>query len=229
MFDAHDLQPRRGVRLGVAGRGDLAVLEIALGVAHAAHLQAFAQQRLKALADDELGAATANVGHQALARGVGERVGDAQVDQACFFTAGDDFYRVAEDFFGAADELAAVARLAQGVGADDTHRAIGHAADQLGEALEAVQTALHRLFVELALFVDACGQLHLFPKPLKNADLGMVGLGHNHMEAVGAQVDGSNQGQILGCVLRHDHGFSVDNPAILPRSKADANAQLSKA
>ncbi|MNH23988.1 hypothetical protein D3C79_839010 [compost metagenome] len=156
-------------------------------------------------------------------------MGYAEINQAGFLTAGNDFYRMAENFFGAADEFAAVTRFTQGVGANDAHSAVGHAADQLGEALEAVQTALHRLFVELALFVDACGQLHLFPKPLKNADLGMVGLGHNHMEAVGAQVDGSNQGQILGCVLRHDHGFSVDNPAILPRSKADANAQLSKA
>lgn len=134
-----------------------------------------------------------------------------------------------EDFFGAADELAAVARLTQGVGADDTYRAIGHAADQLGEALEAVQTALHRFFVELALFVDPGGQLNLLPESLKNTDLGMVGLGHYHMETVGAQVNGSDQGQILGCGLRHGHGFSVDNPAILPRSRADANAQLIKA
>ncbi|MNN30761.1 hypothetical protein D3C81_1444200 [compost metagenome] len=156
-------------------------------------------------------------------------MGDAEVDQARFFTAGNHFDRMPEDFFGAADELAAVARLAQGVGADDTYRAVRHAADQLGEALEAVQAALHRFFVELALFVDAGGQLNLLPETLENTDLGMVGLGHYHMETVGAQVNGSDQGQILGCGLRHGHGFSVDNPAILPRSRADANAQLIKA
>ncbi|MNG10320.1 hypothetical protein D3C84_937800 [compost metagenome] len=99
----------------------------------------------------------------------------------------------------------------------------------MGKTLEAVQAALHGLFAELALFVDAGGQLNLLPEPLKNTDLGMVGLGHYHMETVGAQVNGSDQGQILGCGLRHGHGFSVDNPAILPRSRADANAQLSKA
>jgi hypothetical protein len=102
VFDAHDLQARRRVRLGVACRGDLAVAEIALGVADATHLQAFAQQRLKALADDEFGAAAADVCHQALARRVGEGVGDAQVDQARFFTAGNHFYRVPENLFGAA-------------------------------------------------------------------------------------------------------------------------------
>nr|GFD59404.1 hypothetical protein [Tanacetum cinerariifolium] len=57
VLDAHDLQPRCRVRLGVAGRGDLAVFEIALSEADAAHLQAFTQQRLETLADDELGAA----------------------------------------------------------------------------------------------------------------------------------------------------------------------------
>jgi hypothetical protein len=101
VLDAHQLQARGGVGLGIARRGDLAVAEVALGEADAAHLQAFAQQRLEALADDELGAAAADVGDQALAGGVGEGVGNAQVDQARFFTAGDDLDRVAENGFGA--------------------------------------------------------------------------------------------------------------------------------
>ena len=42
VLDAHQLQARGGVGLGVARRGDLAVAEVALGEAHAAHLQAFA-------------------------------------------------------------------------------------------------------------------------------------------------------------------------------------------
>ena len=67
--------------------GDLAVTEIALGEADAAHLQALAQQRLEALANDEFGAAAADVRHQALARGVGQRMGNAQVDQAGLFAA----------------------------------------------------------------------------------------------------------------------------------------------
>lgn len=75
ILDAHQLEARGGVGLGVAGRGDLAVAEVALGEADAAHLQAFAQQRLEALADDELGTAAADIGHQALA-GVSARVCD---------------------------------------------------------------------------------------------------------------------------------------------------------
>ena len=38
----------------------------------AAHLQAFAQQRFKALANDEFGTAAADIGDQALARRVGD-------------------------------------------------------------------------------------------------------------------------------------------------------------
>ena len=65
VFDTHQFDACRRVGLGVARRGDLAVAEEALGIAHAAHLQAFTQLRLEAFADDELGAAAADVGDQA--------------------------------------------------------------------------------------------------------------------------------------------------------------------
>ncbi|MNI62502.1 hypothetical protein D3C73_1178280 [compost metagenome] len=197
ILDAHQLQARGSVGLGVAGRGDLAIAEIALGEADAAHLQAFTQQRLKALADDELGAATADIGDQAFTRGVGQGVGHAQVDQARFFAAGDHFHGVAEDRFGTLDEFVTVARLAQGVGANDTHGPRWHAVDQLGKALQAFQAPDHGFFAEHACFVDAGGELNLFPEPLQNADFGMVSLGHDHVKTVGAQVDGGNQGQVL--------------------------------
>ena len=224
ILDAHDLQARCRVRLGVAGRGDLAIAEVTLGVAHAAHLQALAQQGFEALADDELGAAAADVGDQALARRVGQGVGDAQIDEAGLFAARDDLYRMAEDLLRADDEFVAVAGFAQGVGAHDAHRAQGQAVDQLGEALEAVQTALHRLFAELALFVDAGGQLDLFAQAFEDADFIDVGLGHHHMKAVRAQVDGGDQGQVLGFGLRHGQRISVVNPRIVPRSGDGANA-----
>ncbi|MNG25514.1 hypothetical protein D3C84_1103790 [compost metagenome] len=72
------------------------------------------------------------------------------------------------------------------------------------KALEAIQASFHCLFTELAFFVDASGQLNLLPEALENADFGMVGLGHNHVKAVGAKVDGGDQGQVLRDGLRHD-------------------------
>ncbi|KPY43871.1 Uncharacterized protein ALO56_05266 [Pseudomonas viridiflava] len=193
VLDAHDFQAGGGVGLRVAGRCHLAVAEVALSETHAAHLQAFAQQRLETLTDDELGTAAADIGHEAFAGGVRQCVGDAQINEACFFAAGDDFHRVAEDFFGAVDEVVAVTGFAQGVGAHDAHGAERQAVDQLGEALEAVEAPLHRFFSELALFGNSGCQLHLLAQALKNANFALIGFCHNHMEAVGAQVDSGDQ------------------------------------
>ncbi|MNP15507.1 hypothetical protein D3C76_1078680 [compost metagenome] len=131
-------------------------------------------------------------------------MGDAQVDQAGFLTAGNHLHRVAENGLGALDEFVTVARFAQCVGANDAHGARRQAVDQLGEALEAIEASLHGFFAELALFVDAGGQLNLFPQPFENADLGVVGLGHDHVKTVGAKVDGGDQGQVLRDGMRHD-------------------------
>ncbi|MCY1355898.1 hypothetical protein D9M69_423360 [compost metagenome] len=206
VLDAHQFQARGGVGLGVARRGDLAVAEIALGVADATHLQAFAQLRLEALADDEFGAAAADVRHQAAAGGVRQGVGNTQVDQARFLAAGDDLHRVAEDFFGAVDELGAVVGFAQGVGADDAHGAFRQAGDHLGEAAQAIQAALHGFLAEVAGLVQACRQLNLVAEPFQDTDLAMVGLGHHHVEAVRAEVDGGDQGRDFGRLLRHGFG-----------------------
>ncbi|MOA61077.1 hypothetical protein D3C78_1861250 [compost metagenome] len=68
----------------------------------------------------------------------------------------------------------------------------------MGKALEAIEPALHGFFAEPAFLIDTGGQLNFLSEPLKNADFAMDGLGQDHMEAVGAQVDGSDQGKVLG-------------------------------
>ncbi|MNP28510.1 hypothetical protein D3C76_1214780 [compost metagenome] len=130
-------------------------------------------------------------------------MGDAEVDQARFLAAGDDFHRVAKDGFGAADEVGAVARLAQGVGAHHPYRARRHAADELGEALQAVEAALHGFLAEQAFLADAGGQLDFLAKPLKDADLAVVGLGQDHVETVGAEVEGGDQREGLRRGMGH--------------------------
>ncbi len=80
------------------------------------------------------GAAAADVADQPATAAVGHAVGDAEVDQAGFLAAGDDFHGMAENLFRTTDEIAAVARLAQGVGRDHAYGTLGHAADELGEA-----------------------------------------------------------------------------------------------
>jgi len=131
---------------------------------------------------------------------------------------------VAEDFLGAADEFAAIARFAQGISADNPHRAQGHTVNQLRKTLEAIEPALHGFFIELAGVVDPGSQLHFLAEPFKDADFAVLGLSHDHVKAIGTQVYGGDQGQILGLGLRHGLGVSVDNLTIVPRSTAGANA-----
>ncbi len=214
MLDAHQLDPRRGVGLSVACRGDLAVTEETLGVAYAAHLQAFAQLRFEAFADDELGAATADIGYQPPARTARDGVRHAQIDQARLFAAGDDFHLMVDDLFGAADEGGAIARLTQRVGADDAYGALRQMIDQLGKAPQAVESALHGGFVEQAVFVDPGGQLDLFSETFKDAHFAIAGAREHHVKTVRAQIQGSDHGKGLGGVLAH-WAVSMQNPDIL--------------
>ncbi|MNR12147.1 hypothetical protein D3C85_1284870 [compost metagenome] len=113
---------------------------------------------------------------------------------------------MAEDLFGAVDELGPVVGFTQGVGADDAHRAFGQTGDHLGEAAQAIQAALHGFLAEVACLVQARRQLHLVAEPFQDADLAVVGLGHHHVEAVRAEVDGGDQGRDFGRLLRHGFG-----------------------
>src|SRR5690606_38962499 len=124
-LDAHQLQSRGRIGLDVACGSDLAVREEASGTAHAAHLQALAQPRIEALADDELGAAAADIHHQPLSGCAMEGMRDTRVDQARLLASGDDLDLMVENLFRAANELRPVAGFAQRVGADDAHRALG--------------------------------------------------------------------------------------------------------
>ncbi|MNM94199.1 hypothetical protein D3C81_1065950 [compost metagenome] len=216
LLEAHQLQACGGVGLGVARQAQLAVAEVALAVADAAHLQALAQQRVEALADDELGAAAADVGHQALALGVRQAVRHAEVDQARLLATGDQLHLMAEQLLGAADEHRTVARLAQGVGGDDAHRALRQAMDQLGVAAQAVEAAGHRRLVEVALLVEAGGQLDLLAEAVEQADLALVDARQDHVDAVGADVDGGDQGKGFGGGVRHGRCFSRQNGVRLP-------------
>ena len=77
----------------------------------------------RAFADDELGAAAADVDDQPATGLARHRVRDAEIDEARLLDAGDDFDRVAERLARAIEECALAPRPAQRVGADDAHAA----------------------------------------------------------------------------------------------------------
>ncbi|MNE93083.1 hypothetical protein D3C80_1908850 [compost metagenome] len=75
--------------------------------------------------------------------------------------------------------------------------------DELREASQAVEAALHGFFAEIAGLADAGGQLDLLAKPFKDADLAVIGLGQHHVETVGAKVKGGDQREGLRRGIGH--------------------------
>src|SRR5688572_22205632 len=110
--------------------------------------------RLVALADDELGAAAANVNDEV--RSV-RRIGvmrNAEVNEARFLDAGDHFDRVTERLFGLRKEGVAVTRATQRVRAHDTNLVRAHIAEPLTESPQARERALLARRVEQSLVIE---------------------------------------------------------------------------
>ena len=79
---------------------------------------------------------------------------------------------------------------AQGIGADHAHAVGAHGAQALTEALETAQGAFRRGIVQPPAAVQARGQAHHLAQPVQNDELAVRMTRHDHVEAVGAQIDG---------------------------------------
>ena len=124
---------------------------------------------------------------------------------------------MAENLFRTTDEIAAVARLAQGVGRDHAYGTLGHAADELGEAAQAVEAALGGLFAKIALLVEAGGQLDLLAQPFEDADFAVdIGLARQRWKLLEprsrAAISGNASAGFAACFAS-----PLENCAILPR------------
>ena len=162
-LDDLEFLSRDAFRRRHAGRVDAAVLEVAVGQVRAADIEALGELWLKALPQDQFGAAAAYVYDQARVMVVLQRVGDAEVDQPGFLSTADDLHLVAEDFLGASDELLAVARLTQGIGAHYAHIALRQQTETLAQPFEAFQCAGGGFGTEHVGRAKALGQAHHFP------------------------------------------------------------------
>ncbi len=185
-----EFEPDRRARALEALLGDLAVVETDGAQAHAAHRQAFEQQGIESLADHDLGRSAADVDHQPLVRAHGTGVHDAGVDQPRLFQPGDDFDGMTERGAGAFQEPALALGAAQGIGADHPHAVGMHGAQPLAEALETAQCALRRGIVQPPAVAQARGQAHHFAQSIQNDELAVRMTRHDHVKAVGAQIDG---------------------------------------
>jgi hypothetical protein len=122
--------------------------------------------------------------------------GHAGVDQARLLAAGDDLDRVAQRGLRTQQEGVAVARLAQGLRGHRAHLAGLEAGQARGEAAQAGQAALGRLFGQQAVGVEAGAQAHGLLQVVDAAVAAVCRqLADLEPEAVGAHVD---RGQRLG-------------------------------
>ena len=185
-----EFEPHRRARALEALFGDPAVVETDGAQADATHRQALEQQGIERLADHHLGRAAADVDHQPLVRTHRAGVHHAGVDQPRLFQSGDDFDGMAERRAGALQEPALALGAAQGIGADHPHAVGMHGAQPLTEAFETAQGALRRRLVQPPAAIQACGQTHHLAQPIQNDQLAVRLTRHDHVKAVGAQIDG---------------------------------------
>ena len=177
---------------------DSAVREVLGARADAADVQAVEPLGGESLANDEFGAAAANVHDQPVPTLARRRVRHPQVDEARLLDAGDDLDRVPEGLARPVQECTFALRLAQGVGADDAHLLRLHVLEPLAEPLEARQGPAARLAVQPAVRVEAGGQSHHFAQAIDDDQLAVRIPCDDHVKAVGPEVHSCKDVGVLG-------------------------------
>ncbi len=130
----------------------------------------------------------------------------AQIDQAGLLATGDDLDAMAEQRLGPLDQRLAVGRIAQRVGAHHPQVTRGDVLEEGGEACQAVQRALHRRFAKPAVLVEAGGKLDLLAKAGHHLQAVILIVGHQQVEAVGAEIDRGEPDGVAGHGSRNGGG-----------------------
>ena len=153
---------------------------------------------LEPLPDDELGAPASDVHDEPPPSVVRQGVGHAEIDEPGLLVPGDDLDGVAQRPLGRNEELRAPAHGAQRVGAHRPHLAPAQTAQSLPEPPQARQGALAGLGGQPTVLVQPRRELQLLAELIDHLQRPAVAdLRDDHVEAVGAQVDGG-QG-VAGC------------------------------
>src|SRR2546426_10706207 len=118
------------------------------------------------------------------------RVRDPRVDESRLFHAGDDFDRMAQRLACALEKSLLAMRNAQGVGAHHAYAVGAHVAQSLPEALQAGKRPRRDVLVDATILLDARGQAHHLAQPIDDDELPVRESRHDHVEAVGAEIDG---------------------------------------
>ncbi|KAG0765266.1 hypothetical protein G6F22_018053 [Rhizopus arrhizus] len=126
-------------------------------------------------------------------------MGDTEVDQARFFATADHFDGVPQRGFGRDQERLRRAQLAHGVGGQCAHPVRRHVADALAEAGQALQRALAGRRGESTLAIQPVGHPHRLAQAVDHPQLAERVARDDHVETIGAKVDGGQQVAILQC------------------------------
>ena len=188
LLDHLKLLACRGLRPRETPGVDCTVREVPGGHRYAAHVEALHQPRLELAPENELRATAADVDYESRVELILQGVRYAQVDQPRFLSAADDLHAVPEHALCSIDEVAAVARLAQRIGADDAHVVSRQVADALTKALEACQRTSRDRRGELAAIRQPFRDAHHLLVAIDDLQTAIVVVGDDQVEAVGTEI-----------------------------------------
>ena len=163
-------------------------------------MQAFERPRIRALAQDELRTAAADIHYEAQPFIGRQAVRDAHVDKAGFLDTGDDFYRMAERLLGLAHEPGILARAPDRARTGRADAGSVHFAKPLAEQRQAVQCSCSGVRREIATFGQSLREADGFLDAVDNRELPVSQLADDHVKTVGAEVNRSDDlFHIAGC------------------------------
>ncbi len=102
-------------------------------VADATHVQRLELDGFDVLPDNQLGRPATNIHHQLLQSRVGQGMRHPQINQPCFFAAGNDLNREPQCLFRLEQKLPCILRHTQGVGRYRAHRGLVKTTQALGK------------------------------------------------------------------------------------------------
>ena len=133
--------------------GDFAFGKEALAHVGTAHFQRTQKLRRFAVAEDDFGGTAADVDDEIVVFVMVVR-GDAEIDEARFFFAGDDFNRHAEHGFTGTQKIAAVLRGTQGLRGNDAEVFARNMAQAFGHLRQGFESARHAGGIQRAVFIQ---------------------------------------------------------------------------
>ena len=191
--------------------GDLTAAEESRAHADAPHVQTFEFPGLQPFTDDNLGTSTADVDYQSASRFARHRVTHTEIDQTCFFDAGNDFDWMTERGACAIEKRPSSLGSPQRVGPHDAHALCLHVAQSLAETLETRERSVHGLTIESARLIETRRKPDHLAQAIDDRELAVRIARDDHVKTIGAQIDGGDDVGDFGS----GHGYQAPGCRLL--------------